>query len=566
MDDVAAARATRAASRIGQVLKEKWRLDQVLGVGGMAVVYAATHRNGKRVAIKMLHAEYSVDPEVRARFRREGYLVNQVEHPGVIGVLDDDTTDDGAVFLVMDLLEGESVEARRLRKGGTLEAGEVLSIADQVLGVLEVAHKKDLVHRDLKPENLFLCRDGQVKLLDFGIARLRELSNKIGATMNDNTTMGTPAFMPPEQARGQWSAVDPRTDLWALGASMFTLLSGRIVHESKSVSDVLVAAMTKPAPPVTAKAPGVDASIAALVDRALAFDPNERWPDARSMQEAVRQAYHQVMGSPVSTAPRLGVSAVLGPPLGGVPTAEPGTGAGAPAESKPEPPTPKRGSGPPGATSAILAEESSQDHGAPASRAVRQEVVGADALPFQREVGAAPQGPPLYAARAGGALPAPFPFHGGVAQGPRAPSPNPSMGAWAPDPVAVRYAGGVVARPVSPERRTGSISRSRFLLLGAGLALAVGLGLALMVAVGAFAGPRPRPSASPASAIAVPESQPAASPDPPAAPAPPSGSTAPDPRSNAEATPAPTAATARARATSGSAPAPPPRNPLDRRR
>src|SRR5262245_2253817 len=109
-------RAGPARARIGSVLRDKWRLDDLLGVGGMAAVYAATHRNGKRVAIKMLHREYSLDAEVKGRFLREGYLVNKVEHPGVVGVLDDDAAPDGSAFLVMDLLEGESLEQRRIRK------------------------------------------------------------------------------------------------------------------------------------------------------------------------------------------------------------------------------------------------------------------------------------------------------------------------------------------------------------------------------------------------------------------------------------------------------------------
>jgi serine/threonine protein kinase len=301
-------RALDATGRLGQVLKDKWRLDELLGVGGMAAVYAATHRNGKRVAIKMLHREYSADAEVKARFLREGYLVNKVIHPGVVGVLDDDSAPDGAVFLVMDLLEGESLEQRRNRKGGALPAAEVLSIADQVLDVLAAAHAVGMVHRDMKPENLFLCRDGSVKVLDFGIARLRELSARIGATQNGSTTMGTPAFMPPEQARGAWDTVDSRTDLWGLGASMFTMLTNTIVHEANNLGDLLVAAMTKPSPSLAERLPGASPELVAVVDKALAFDQNDRWPDARAMQTAVRDAYRLTAGKAVMDAPPLAIS------------------------------------------------------------------------------------------------------------------------------------------------------------------------------------------------------------------------------------------------------------------
>ena len=125
-----------AQARVGRVIREKWRLDRLLGLGGMAAVYAATHRNGKRVAIKMLHQAFSSVAEVRTRALREGYVANRVEHPGAVSVLDDDVAEDGSVFLVMDLLDGESLNARWERQGKRLEPREVLSIADKVLDVI----------------------------------------------------------------------------------------------------------------------------------------------------------------------------------------------------------------------------------------------------------------------------------------------------------------------------------------------------------------------------------------------------------------------------------------------
>src|SRR5215813_7198198 len=122
----------RAHLRVGQVLREKWHLDVLLGVGGMAAVYAATHRNGSRVAIKILHPELSVSSDVRTRFLREGYAANSVGHEGVVHVSDDDVAEDGAAFLVMELLDGETLEDRRRRNGGRLEEDDVLSVADQL--------------------------------------------------------------------------------------------------------------------------------------------------------------------------------------------------------------------------------------------------------------------------------------------------------------------------------------------------------------------------------------------------------------------------------------------------
>ncbi|MEB2324780.1 MAG: serine/threonine-protein kinase, partial [Sorangiineae bacterium] len=297
----------RARHRVGTTLRDKWRLDALLGVGGMAAVYAGTHRNGSRGALKLLHAELSVDPHVRARFLKEGYAANKVEHPGVVRVLDDDVTEDGSLFMVMELLDGESLEARRERLGGRLTSEEVLSIADQLLDVLAAAHDRGIIHRDIKPENVFLTRDGTIKVLDFGIARLRELSTPSQATRS-GSTMGTPAFMSPEHARGLWDEVDARSDLWSVGASLFELLTGKLVHDGRTTNEQLLSAMTQPARPLASVLPGAHPALAALVDTALAFDKDRRFTDARAMQHAVRRAYHELEnGAPITSRPKLTV-------------------------------------------------------------------------------------------------------------------------------------------------------------------------------------------------------------------------------------------------------------------
>ena len=292
---------TRSHARIGLVLRDKWRLDDLLGVGGMAAVYAATHiNNGRRGAIKLLHPELAVNEEVRSRFLREGYAANKVEHPGTVAVLDDDITEDGAVYLVMELLSGETLEARREVTGSLLPA-PVLRIIDSILDVLVAAHQKGIIHRDLKPDNVFLCSDGEVKVLDFGIARVREASGG-RHTMANAGPMGTPAYMPPEQARGRWSEVDPRSDLWAVGATMFTLLTGRLVHDAETVNELLLAAMTKSAPKLASVMPDVAPGLAEIIDRALAYAQEDRWADAATMQAAVRLVLQDF--PPDSSVPR----------------------------------------------------------------------------------------------------------------------------------------------------------------------------------------------------------------------------------------------------------------------
>ncbi len=299
--------AARARQRVGQVIRQKWRLDVLLGLGGMAAVYAATHRNGSRVAIKILHSELSMNAQVRQRFLREGYVANAVAHDGAVKVADDDVAEDGAAFFVMELLDGETLEGRRKRLGGTLSEDEVLSVADQILDVLVAAHAKGIVHRDLKPENVFLTRDGRVTVLDFGIARLRELSSTASTATRSGATMGTPHYMPPEQARGRWDEVDGRSDLWAVGATMFELLSGRMVHDAETANEVLLAAMTSSAPSLASVAPTISPAVCYVIDKALRFERERRWPDAGSMQEAVRRAYVNRHGAQISTKPRLTV-------------------------------------------------------------------------------------------------------------------------------------------------------------------------------------------------------------------------------------------------------------------
>jgi eukaryotic-like serine/threonine-protein kinase len=306
-----------AQSRVGSTLRGKWHLDALLGVGGMAAVYAATHRNGRRAALKILHAEVSLDRECRGRFLREGRAANTVGHEGAVKILDDDVTEDGSVFLVLELLEGESLEGRSQRTGGRLPETEVLWIADQLLDVLAAAHSRGIVHRDIKPDNVFLTTSGSLKVLDFGIARLREWTTARKAT-SDGGTMGTPAFMSPEQARGLWDEVDAQSDLFAVGATMFTLLTGRTVHDGRTQNEELLNAMTVPVRPLSSILPEVAGTVAQTVDTALAFEKAQRWRDARSMQEAIQRAYYDRTGKRISMAPRpappeAAASAMLGP-------------------------------------------------------------------------------------------------------------------------------------------------------------------------------------------------------------------------------------------------------------
>ena len=276
--------------RVGTVVNGKWQIDARIGSGGMATVYSATHRNGHRAALKMLHVQLSRDPSTRARFLREGYVGNAVAHDGVVKVQDDGVTEDGCAFLVLDLLEGETIEARRLRQGGSLPIEEVLEIAHQALDALAAAHEKGIIHRDLKPDNFFLCTDGRLKLLDFGLARMKDLQSHGAEATKTGVTIGTPEFMPPEQALGKRDEVDARSDVWGLGATLFTTLTGKYVHDASTLHEQLMASATIRPRPVRELAPHVPAPIAVVIDRALELERDHRWENAREMQRAFRAA------------------------------------------------------------------------------------------------------------------------------------------------------------------------------------------------------------------------------------------------------------------------------------
>ncbi len=278
----------RAHARVGSVIRQKWQLDGLLGLGGTAAVFSATHRNGAVAAVKILRAELCGFPDVVQRFVREGYVANKIGHPSVVSVLDDDVTEEGAPFLVMELLQGESLERYTKGPGLLLPLATSLRVLDSLLDVLVAAHEKGVLHRDIKPANLFLLRDGRVKVLDFGIARLAEGHD--GAVTQTGTTIGTPGYMPPEQARGRWSQVDARTDVWAAGATAYALLSGYRPRRAETAQEELLLAMTAPVPPIRALLPQLDPGIAAVVDTAVAFEMDARFPSARAMQDALRAA------------------------------------------------------------------------------------------------------------------------------------------------------------------------------------------------------------------------------------------------------------------------------------
>jgi serine/threonine-protein kinase len=264
--------------RTGQVLGEKYRLARLIGEGGMGAVYEAQHLVVKRrFAVKLLRPELAKNTEAIARFRREAEAAGALESEHVAAVIDFGEAPDGAPYIVMEYLVGESVAAL-LGREGPLPVPRAVSILLQVCRGLEVAHDAGIVHRDLKPDNLFVVKrtDGSdlVKILDFGIAKLQGGPAGVQVTRTGSAP-GTPHYMAPEQARGD-KAIDRRTDIYALGVILYELLSGARPHPGDSYNAILAHILTKPPAPLATIRTGLPDGLARLVHRALATEPNDR--------------------------------------------------------------------------------------------------------------------------------------------------------------------------------------------------------------------------------------------------------------------------------------------------
>ncbi len=279
-----------ACRRLGCTLAGKWRLQELLGVGGMAAVYCAEHKTGRRVAVKIMHGHLSADRRLHKRFVREAYVVNSVDHPAIVPVHDVDVDQTGCTYLVMDLLIGQTTEQLRKASGGRLEPARVIEIGEQLLGALSAAHAQGVVHRDVKPANLFVTTAGQLKVLDFGIAASARLRATLSVHTRQGAMLGTPAFMPPEQARGRWDDVDQQSDIWAVGATLFTLCTGETVHVAENANEHWGLAMSIPARMLADVDSQLPAHLVAAVDGALGFSKSQRWANANEMLEVLRGA------------------------------------------------------------------------------------------------------------------------------------------------------------------------------------------------------------------------------------------------------------------------------------
>lgn len=275
----------------GTVLGETYEITELLGQGGMGAVWTAKHLRlpGKRVAIKVLHGVAASDRESYARFRREAEIASRIGHPNIVTVHDFNVLPSGTPYLVLEYLEGEDLAHRLVR--GKLPLPAALAIARQIGSALHAAHKADVVHRDLKPGNVFLVATeiggelvDQVKVLDFGISKIRGSQT---VQTQDSVLLGTPQYMAPEQALGKNAEIDARTDVFALGAIVYEMLSGRAAFMGETLAEVVFKVVYDAQAPLATLEPSLPKNVADAVEQALAKDANQRFSDVGAFINAL---------------------------------------------------------------------------------------------------------------------------------------------------------------------------------------------------------------------------------------------------------------------------------------
>ncbi len=284
---------------LGKIVDGRYRVLDLIGRGGMGVVYRVEHlRMGKVAAMKVLHPDLATDPDVVARFEREAAAISKLHHPHTVQVFDFGTTG-GALYLIMEFVRGLDL-ARLLERDGPMPWARAAPIFAQICGALQEAHELGIVHRDLKPENVLITRSTAgreyAKVLDFGLAKLDQRG--AARTETDRQIVGTPYFMAPEQIRGD--EVDARTDIYSLGVLMFQVLTGQHLYRGATSIGVLTQHLTSEpdAPSVRAPTLGIPREVDRLCRRALAREPAQRWQSAQRLGEAIEQVFHDTVDDP----------------------------------------------------------------------------------------------------------------------------------------------------------------------------------------------------------------------------------------------------------------------------
>jgi eukaryotic-like serine/threonine-protein kinase len=279
-------------AKVGDLIGGEFRLARVIGRGGACVVFEARRETtGGLVALKILRSDIARTPELLSRFEREARLAGSLDHENICAAADFGQTEDGTPFLVMPLLEGASL-ADILEENKSLPARRAADLIAQILGGLEAAHRAGIVHRDLTPANVFVTSAPSgaevARLLDFGTAKLFSRDAEPEQTA-PKIALGTPQYMAPEQARGD-GELDHRADLYAAGAILFEMLTGETPYSGASYNEVMFKILSEPLPSPRRLNPRVPPPLEAIVIRAMAKDPGERFQTAAEMRAAVKAA------------------------------------------------------------------------------------------------------------------------------------------------------------------------------------------------------------------------------------------------------------------------------------
>ncbi len=272
--------------KVGSIVADTYEIVRMLGRGGMGSVWEAHHTRlpGKRVAIKVLHASVAEDPEALARFRREAEIACRLGHPNIVEVHDFNKLDDGSPYLILELLEGTSLDEHL--KLGALSIEECEAYLRQIAAALQCAHMQGVVHRDLKPQNIFLVPSPTgvgpaiAKVLDFGISKIRGSQT---VKTQDSTLLGTPQYMAPEQAVGQHNLVDERTDIFAMGAMFYELLSGKPAFAGQNIPEVVYKVVHVAETPLVELLPDIQQEKAAAIHKALSKAQDDRFASVADM-------------------------------------------------------------------------------------------------------------------------------------------------------------------------------------------------------------------------------------------------------------------------------------------
>lgn len=279
---------------IGRVIAGKYKLESTLGQGVSAVVFRARHLDLKRnVAVKVLHEQKLDDPQFVGRFKAEALAASKLEHPNVARVLDFGQEPDGVLYLVMELLEGRTLEA--ILAAGTLPQRTAVTFAIQAASALAFAHDVGIFHRDVKPENIMIVAhrddDGNpcdlAKVCDFGLAKLRDKDGDQEDLTQAGMLFGSPAYMSPEQTRGE--TVDERSDIYSLAVTLYQAVTGGFPHESDTLVGLFTAKLMQSPRKLSSLLPNADPLLEDVLERALSTDPRARHPNVRVLREELRE-------------------------------------------------------------------------------------------------------------------------------------------------------------------------------------------------------------------------------------------------------------------------------------